>query len=53
MESQAVEQPTAPRKAISYDGVEYASRSEYMKYLMRRRRDSLLPHYPHLEPNRG
>lgn len=32
------------------NGVVYASQAEKMKYLMRRRRNSPLPHYPHHEP---
>lgn len=32
------------------NGVIYSSISEKQKYLMRRRRNSSLPHYPHHEP---
>lgn len=46
MESQTVEISDTQHPTISRDGFVYANRGDYMKYLMRRRRGSDLPHYP-------
>lgn len=54
MQAQTVEQTdNAPRQAFSRDGHTYKNRAEYMKYLMRRRRNADLPHYPDCDPNRS
>jgi len=38
------------KPAKDRNGYVYSSLGEKMKYLMRRRRNSPLPHYPHHEP---
>ena len=49
MTTSAMDQPLS-KSSVERDRRIYSSRKEQMKYLMRRVRGSILPHYPELEP---